>query len=187
MPRSNRFLLRSYNVYASYTYLDDDADGTKCLADKTGALYTQWCADAGVYYLNSLNFPAEAPSLVAPNGFKSMTTYGLFPWWPTSGSAKAYRALNADSTVPPVYDGDGADPAYTNYITTFASNNTANLLELMGQAPGSKSSQSHYHLGFYPLPQSQDTARKGSSRDSHLEQVLSSLLTHSEPAMLTAN
>lgn len=146
VPRSDRPFLPSYNVYVGYTYLDDDADGTKCNADKNGALYTQWCADAGVYYLNSLNFPSLTPALRAPNGFKSLTNYGVFPWWPTSGSAKAYRALNADSTATPVYDGDGAEPAYSNYISTFAANNTANLLDLMGQAPGSKSSQSHHPL-----------------------------------------
>lgn len=150
--RSDRSPLHRYNVYVSYTFLDDDADGTKCNADENGAIYTRWCADAGVYYLNSLNYPRAPPSLVAPNGFKSMTNYGLFPWWPTSGSAKAYRALNADATVPPVYDGDASELAYTSYISDFASNNTANLLDLMGQSPGSKSPQSHYLLKMYLLP-----------------------------------
>lgn len=137
------------NTYVSYTFLDDDVNATKCFGttpatssapdpgDKNGAPSTKYCADGGVYYLNKLSETEdESAQIAAPNGFSSLLDFGIYPWFPTSGSARAYRALNPDSSQTPVYDTPEAEAAYNAYISNFAVNNTANLMDLIGQTPG---------------------------------------------------
>ena len=142
------FTITSANTYVSYTFLDDDVNATKCLGpnpapsgvknpgDQNGPPSTKYCADGGVYYLNKL--PDNSNILpVAPNGFDSLLSFGIFPWFPTSGSARAYRALNPDASQTPVYDTPEAEAAYNAFVADFAANRTGQLLDLIGQTPGS--------------------------------------------------
>ena len=142
--------LISANTYISYTFLDDDVNATKCLGptpapsstadpgDKNGPPSTKYCADGGVYYLNKLSqTEINTASVAAPNGFDSMTNFGIYPWFATSGSARAYRALNPDSSQIPVYNTPEAEAAYNAYVANFASNRTGELMDLIGQTPGS--------------------------------------------------
>ena len=142
--------MHSATTYISYTFLDDDVNGTKCFGptpaatstalagDTNGSPGTKYCADAGVYYLNRLDFNSlgQVPNLKAPYGFDKLLYFGVFPWWPASGSAKAYRALNPDSSQTPVYDTTNADTLYNNYIIEYVRSNPANLIGLIGQNPG---------------------------------------------------
>ena len=106
--------------------------------DKNGSPSTKYCADGGVYYLNKLSqTDAETAQIAAPNGFPSLTNFGIYPWFPTSGSARAYRAVNPDSSQTPVYDTPNAEAAYNAYVSNFAANQTGNLMDLIGQTPGS--------------------------------------------------
>ena len=130
------YSLNSYFIYVSFTNLDDDKNFTKCQNDTNGNFYSGFCSDGGVYYLAYLNFPPVVPSLIGPPGFDSLTEYGIYPYWPSSGSARAYRALNPDPKKTPVYDPDSADEAYSDFITDFATNDTSGLLNLIGQTPG---------------------------------------------------
>ena len=99
---------------------------------------TKYCADGGVYYLNKLSeSEVNTASIAAPNGFDSVTNFGIYPWFPTSGSARAYRALNPDSSQIPVYNTPEAEETYNAYVANFAANRTGELMELIGQTPGS--------------------------------------------------
>lgn len=138
------------NTYVSYTFLDDDVNATKCLGpntapsgvtdpgDKNGPPSTKYCADGGVYYLNKLSqTDINTAQIVAPNGLDSVTNFGIYPWFPSSGSSRAYRAENPNSAQTPVYDTPGAEAAYNAYVSDFAVNHTGNLMDLIGQTPGS--------------------------------------------------
>ncbi|CAF9929561.1 hypothetical protein IMSHALPRED_007939 [Imshaugia aleurites] len=137
------------NTYISYTFLDDDVNSTKCFGtspapsatggpgDQNGPASTRYCADGGVYYLNKLSqTDANTATIAAPNGFDSLLNFGIYPYFPSSGSARAYRAVNPDSSLTPVYDTPGAEAAYNAYVGNFVVNNTANLMNLIGQTPG---------------------------------------------------
>ena len=142
--------MHSATTYISYTYLDDDVNGTKCFGptpaptttavagDTNGAQSTKFCADAGVYYLNRLDFNSngQQPLLKAPYGFDTVLSFGILPWWPTSGSVRSYRALNPDSSKTPVYDTPAAEAAYNAYIMNYSTNDPAGLINLIGQNPG---------------------------------------------------
>lgn len=142
--------MHSATTYVSYTYLDDDVNATKCLGptpaatstaiagDIDGAPSTKYCADGGVYYLNRLDFTSngQQPKLLAPYGFDDLLSFGMLPSWPSSGSAKAYRALNPDSSQTPVYDTPAAETAYNNYIIEYSTDFPGNLIDLIGQNPG---------------------------------------------------
>ncbi|KAK4691438.1 hypothetical protein P7C71_g5562, partial [Lecanoromycetidae sp. Uapishka_2] len=137
-------------TYVSYTFLNDDVNGTKCYGptpaptgtalpgDTNGPPSTKYCADGGVYYLNRLSADSSTaiPDLVAPYGFDSLLNFGILPWYPTAGSARAYRALNNVSSETPVYDTAAAEAAYNDYIIQFSSTETADLVNLIGQTPG---------------------------------------------------
>ncbi|MCJ1275111.1 hypothetical protein MMC21_002911 [Puttea exsequens] len=90
---------------------------------------------APTYYLSSISHPFNEPSQEALPDFENITDFGIFPWWPTSEAAKAYRILNPDVKKTPIYEApDGEDP-YETFVTDFAVDNTADLLELIGQTP----------------------------------------------------
>ena len=142
--------ITSANTYVSYTFLDDDVNATKCLGptpapsgvkdpgDKNGPPSSKYCADGGVYYLNKLSeTDINTAQITNPNGFDSIINFGMYPWFPTSGSARAYRALNPDSSQTPVYDTPEAEEAYNAYVANFAANRTGELMDLIGQTPGS--------------------------------------------------
>ncbi|MCJ1280648.1 hypothetical protein MMC21_008477 [Puttea exsequens] len=122
---------RGYFVYVSYTNLNDP-DGTKCNSTRVGVVATQVCADGGVYYLQSLQFP-----LAEPSGWSSIQNFGILPWWPTSGARNAYNALNpSDRNKEPPVISPADDHAFTEFIKQFVSANTYDMLALLGQAPG---------------------------------------------------
>ena len=125
-------------------------NATKCLGptpapsstadpgDQNGPPSTKYCADGGVYYLHKLaQSETNTASIAAPNGFDSLTNFGIYPWFATSGSARAYRALNPDPSQTPVYNTPEAEAAYNAYVADFAANRTGELMSLIGQTPGS--------------------------------------------------
>lgn len=142
--------MTSANTYISYTFLDDDVNATKCLGpnpapsgvadpgDKNGPPSAKYCADQGVYYLNKLDqTDINTAQISAPNGFDGLVNFGIYPWFPASGSSRAYRALNPDASQTPVYDTPAAEAAYNSYVANFATQQTGDLLDLIGQTPGS--------------------------------------------------
>ena len=142
--------ITSANTYISYTFLNDDVNATKCFGptpvpsgtkdpgDQNGPPSTKYCADGGVYYLNKLSeSDTNTANIAAPNGFDSLAGFGMYPWFPSSGSARAYRAVNPDSSQTPVYDTPGAEAAYNAYVANVVANNTGDLMSLIGQTPGS--------------------------------------------------
>lgn len=150
MPQASSLTFPSANTYVSYTFLDDDVNATKCLGpspapsgtalagDTNGPPSARYCADGGVYYLNKLlDDEIHEAEIVAPNGFSSLTNFGIYPYFPTSGSARAYRALNPDSSQTPVYDTPAAEAAYNAYVADLVTNQTGDLVSLIGQTPGS--------------------------------------------------
>lgn len=112
--------------------------GIKDPGDQNGPPSTKHCADGGVYYLNKLSETViNTAQIAAPNGFDSLTGFGIYPWYPSSGAARAYRAVNPDSSQTPVYDTPDAEAAYNAYVANFIVNNTGSLMDLIGQTPGS--------------------------------------------------
>lgn len=142
--------MHSARTFVSYTFLDDDVNATKCFGpasaatstalagDTNGSPSTKYCADGGVYYLNRFDTSQNGgqATLAAPYGFDSVLSFGILPWYPSSGSARAYRALNPDSSKTPVYDTPAAEAAYNNYIIEFSTDSPADLINLVGQNPG---------------------------------------------------
>ena len=117
---------------------DPAPSGTTDPGDKNGPPSTKYCADGGVYYLNKLSeTEINTVKIEAPNGFDSLTNFGMYPWFPSSGSARAYRAVNPDASKTPVYDTPDAEAAYNGYVSDFAANQTGDLIDLIGQTPGS--------------------------------------------------
>ena len=123
-------------VYVSYTQLHDNAQGTICNGTHVGVRSTQVCADTGVYYLSNLNFIGLYPSLVAPTSFSSLSQYGILPWWATSASATAYRISNPDGNVVPAVITETNDGIFADYMSGYASSNPYDLLNVVGQTPG---------------------------------------------------
>lgn len=126
-------------TYVSYTQLHDNVNGTICNGTHVGPRSTQVCADTGVYFLNVLNLVDLSPSLLAtgPPGFDQLGTYGIYPWWPVSASATAYRIMNPDgNVVPPVITATD-DSGFATFMSNFASSNPYGLLAAIGQLPGS--------------------------------------------------
>lgn len=106
--------------------------------DQNGPPSTKYCADGGVYYLNKLSqTDINTAQIAAPNGFDSLTNFGIYPWFPSSGSSRAYRAANPNPSQTPGYDTPGAEAAYNAYVANFVVNNTGGLMNLIGQTPGS--------------------------------------------------
>ena len=77
----------------------------------------------------------DAP-LGEPHGWSSMQTFGLWPYWPTAGSANGYNAMNPDRNVEPPIIVPGDDKAYSDWITSYVNENTYDMLALLGTAPG---------------------------------------------------
>lgn len=122
-------------TYVSFTNLDDNVNRTICNGTHWGARSTQVCDDGGVYYLNVINKAGTTPSLQAPPGFDSLLDYGIMPWWPTSSAALTYRILNPNANVvPPTYDSTN-DTVFSDYLAEWATANTMNLLQGIGQSP----------------------------------------------------
>lgn len=97
---------------------------------------TQVCADAGVYYLNVLNWVGLSPSTTGPQGFDSLADYGIMPWWPVAASATAYRIMNPNpNVVPPNYT-DTNDSSFADYMNAYVANNSYSLLRSVGIMPG---------------------------------------------------
>lgn len=128
-------MTNSYYVYVSFTNLNDDSNGTICQQTAVGTQSTQYCADGGVYYLAAINNKQD-PCLIAPSGWNSILNFGIFPWWPTSGSARAYRALNPNANANPPVITPPNDEAFAQYVDDFVSANTYDMLDLIGQTPG---------------------------------------------------
>ncbi|KAG8526906.1 uncharacterized protein KY384_008335 [Bacidia gigantensis] len=136
LRKQARLIRCRYNVHVSYTFLDDDEVSSKCQAlTEMAPNTTQYCADKGVYWMSALK-TSRNPPLTAPQGFDKMPTYGIDQWWPTAGSAKAYRALNPDPYANPPTIMPKDDLAFSKYVEDWASNNTYDLLELIGTTPG---------------------------------------------------
>lgn len=57
------------------------------------------------------------------------------PWWPTSSAALTYRILNPNANVvPPTYNTTN-DTVFSDYLAEWATANTMNLLQGIGQSP----------------------------------------------------
>lgn len=81
-------------------------------------------------------FGQGGPSAIAPTAFYDLIQFGILPWWPASGPAKAYRALNSVSSITSVYETPQAEAMYNKYVTNVAVNQAADLINLVGQTPG---------------------------------------------------
>ena len=58
---------QQYNTYVQFTNLNDDEDKTKCRQDTHGPLSSRYCADGGVYHLQSLNIQGSIGTTGYPN------------------------------------------------------------------------------------------------------------------------
>ncbi len=91
---------RGYPTYVSFTDLADDANHSKCTADKYGPQGAKYCADGGVYYLN--NYVSSPGGLGKPNGYDELVPHGIDPVKIVQASAQAYRAKGIITGTPPI-------------------------------------------------------------------------------------
>lgn len=120
-------------IYVTFANLDDDAAGTKCLADKNGWQASKTCADGGVYYLYRFNEHGNLRgNLDFPWGADHMTEspFNLQPSWVTAGSAASYRAQNGGMGGFE-YDQTTAPANITNILTQVGKTGTLDGLRTM--------------------------------------------------------
>ena len=55
IQRGINYIWSESKIYVTFANLNDDANGTKCQADKNGWQASKTCADGGVYYLYRFN------------------------------------------------------------------------------------------------------------------------------------
>lgn len=67
---------QQYHIYVQFTNLNDDADKTKCRQDTHGPYASRYCADGGVYYLQSLNIEDTLgyPNVEKPYSYDKLST-----------------------------------------------------------------------------------------------------------------
>ncbi|KAL9126160.1 MAG: hypothetical protein Q9175_007960 [Cornicularia normoerica] len=112
-----------------------DAEGstTKCEADLHGPQSSKYCADGGVYYLQSLSF-SHAGAQVRPNtggpyGYESLSSVGIEAKWICASSAKLYRQYGFNMDYTDVF-------AFTSAVSSMIADNLGNGQGLIGQLPG---------------------------------------------------
>lgn len=81
---------QQYHTYVQFTNLNDDADKTKCRQDTHGPFASRYCADGGVYYLQSLNTEDSLepqgtisyPNVEKPYAYDKLSTLpqSIEPW-----------------------------------------------------------------------------------------------------------
>ncbi|MCJ1279282.1 hypothetical protein MMC21_007106 [Puttea exsequens] len=103
--------------------------------DVNGVPSTKYCIDGGVYHLSKIE--VDNTNLVEPIRFHSLSKLGAYSWWPTLGSAPKHRSLIKDSIKIPAYDTLEAEDACTAFVSAYTRDNTDNILQLVGKAPGS--------------------------------------------------
>ena len=75
---------QQHNTYVQFKNLNDDADKIQCRQDTHGPLASRYCADGGVYYLQSLNIEDTVgyPNVEKPYSYDKLSTLPqpIEPW-----------------------------------------------------------------------------------------------------------
>ena len=120
---------RDYPTYVSFTDLADDADGSKCKADKVGPQGAKYCADGGVYYL--MNYVSGVGGIGKPNGYDALSAHNIDPVKIVTASAQAYRAKGIIVGNPPI---DAFDEVANKVVLEKIGDGSG--ADLLGSLPG---------------------------------------------------
>ncbi|KAK4691536.1 hypothetical protein P7C71_g5484, partial [Lecanoromycetidae sp. Uapishka_2] len=122
-----------YQTYIQFTNLNDDANSTKCLADTHGPKAARYCADGGVYYLQSMAVTEGIPMTAKPYAYDSLQDVNLpvqiQPWWIPAASSKVYQQYHMMDDFSDVN-------SFTDSISALVADGVNPVASLMGQLPG---------------------------------------------------
>ncbi|MCJ1280345.1 hypothetical protein MMC21_008172 [Puttea exsequens] len=122
-------IFAQYQTYIQFTDLGDGDSQSKCKADTHGPQKSKYCADGGVYYVQSIQKGIRGPQADMPYAYSHLEENGIIPFWMAAASAKVYREYGIGTTFD--------DPtAFDASISEIIADGPDNIATYMGQLPG---------------------------------------------------